>query len=410
MSDASTSNRWLAIIGIGEDGWDGLGAEARGLIAAADLLYGGIRHLAHLPDAIAQRSRVAWPSPMAAAVRDILEHHRNQKKIAVLGSGDPMLYGVGVSLTRDLEPKEFRVIPQVSAFALACARLGWPAAETTLISLVARPIEQVMRFLVPDQRLILYSEDGTTPAKVAQLLTRAGYGGSHMHVFENLGGPAEQHHTGTPATWTQPCGNLNLIALVCVVDQSTLPLALTPGLPESAFETDGQLTKREVRAATLARLAPLPGQLLWDVGAGTGTVGIEWMRTHPSCACTAFEEKPHRAALILRNAKKLGVPGLNVLEGCAPHTFLEAPSPHAIFIGGGIGTRGLLEACWDRLRPQGKLIANAVTIESEGLLAAWQKLYGGELIRIQVARAEKIGTVYAWRQMMPITQLAVTKP
>jgi len=401
---------WLSIVGIGEDGWDGLNAEARRLVASAELLYGGMRHLVHIPPAATDASRVPWPSPMAPAIHEILTEHRGHRRITVLGSGDPMLYGVGVTLTRQLPANEFRIVPQLSAFSLACARLGWPLAETTLVSLVARPIEQLIRYLAPGQRLVLYSEDGATPAKVAHLLAQSGYGASTIHVLERIGGPFEHHRSMLASGWSiERCDSLNLIALACVADADARPLSIAPGIPDDAFETDGQLTKREVRAATLARLAPLPGQTLWDVGAGTGTIGIEWMRVHPSCACIAFESREDRATRIRRNATRLGVPALRVVQGMAPGAFEGLQSPHAIFIGGGAGTEGLFEACWTRLLPGGRLVANAVTIASEACLASWHKLYGGDLVRIQVAHADRIGGTYAWRQRMPVTQWMAIK-
>jgi precorrin-6Y C5,15-methyltransferase (decarboxylating) len=404
------SSRWLSIVGIGEDGWESLTTEAKQAVESAELLYGGSRHLAHVPHAVTQATRVAWPSPMAPAIQEILQQHRRQRRVTVLASGDPMLHGVGVTLTRELPPGEFRVLPQVSAFSLACARLGWPAAETALVSLVHRPIEQLLRHLAPGQRLVLYANDGSTPALVAQLLTRSGYGTSELHVFENLGGASEQHRSQSAAAWaTDRCGNLNLIALICVPDPSLKPLSLVPGLPDDAFETDGQFTKREVRAATLARLAPLPGQTLWDVGAGTGTIGIEWMRVHPSCACIAFEQREDRAARIRDNARNLGVPGLQVIQGTAPATFADLQPPDAIFLGGGVSNQALFQACWERLARGGRLVANAVSLEGEASLTSWHKLHGGELARIQVARAELIGGTYVWRPMMPITQWTITK-
>jgi precorrin-6Y C5,15-methyltransferase (decarboxylating) len=401
---------WLTIIGIGEDGWAGLSEPARRAIESADLLYGGSRHLAHVPALASHATPRAWPSPMAPAVSEILQQHRGQKRVTVLASGDPMLHGVGVTLTRELAPEEFHVIPQVSAFSLACARLGWSATETELVSLVSRPIEQMVRYLAPGRKLILYSEDGTTPATIARFLTTSGYGPSLLHVFENLGGHLEKHVAHLASTWTDTlCGNLNIVAFVCVAYDSTKPLSLAPGLPDDAFESDGQLTKREVRAATVARLAPLYGETLWDVGSGTGTIAIEWMRIHPSCYCVAFEAREDRAAHIRENAKRLGVPGLKVVLGTAPETFSGLPSPNAIFIGGGLGNDGLFEACWHHLLHGGRIVANAVTVESEALLASLHALHGGELIRIQVARAEVIGGSHAWRQMMPITQWTVTK-
>jgi precorrin-6Y C5,15-methyltransferase (decarboxylating) len=402
------NERWLSIVGIGEDGWDGLSPAAKQAVESAEFLYGGVRHLAHIP--AVRGMQVAWPSPMGPAVHEILTHHRRRSRVSVLASGDPMLFGIGVTLTRELDPAEFFVIPQVSAFSLACARLGWPISETVLISLVNRPIEQIHRYLHPGQRLVLFSENGTTPAAVAQLLTNNGYGSSQFTVFEYLGGSAESLQHNQADAWSiKQCGDLNLIAVVCVADPETRALPIVPGLSDEFYVTDGQLTKREVRAATLARLAPLPGEQLWDVGAGTGTIGIEWMRSHPSCSCISFEEREDRAARISTNANKLGVPGLKVIRGSVPATFDGLQSPDAIFIGGGIGRDGLFQACWDKLSKDGRIVANAVTIEGEAAVATWQRLYGGELVRILVARAEPVGGVLGWRHLMPITQWSVVK-
>lgn len=401
---------WLSIIGIGEDGWDGLNAEARRLVAGAQILYGGMRHLGHIPPTATDAARLPWPSPMGPAIHEILTEHRGCRRVTVLGSGDPMLYGIGVTLTRELPASEFRIVPQLSAFSLACARLGWPLAETTLVSLVGRPIEQLIRSLAPGQRVVLYSEDGATPSRVAQLLEQSGYGSSTMHVLERIGGRFEQHRCMVATGWSiERCDPLNLIALECIADADAHPLSLVPGLPDGAFETDGQLTKREIRAATLARLAPLPGQALWDVGAGTGTIGIEWMRVHPSCTCIAFELREDRANRIRRNAERLGVPGLRVVQGMAPDVFDGLEAPDAIFLGGGVGSEGLFENCWGRLLPGGRLVANAVTLESEAFVASWHKLYGGDLVRIQVAHVDRIGGASVWRQRMPVTQWMAIK-
>jgi precorrin-6Y C5,15-methyltransferase (decarboxylating) len=406
---------WLSIIGIGESGWEDLSAEARRAVASAELLYGGTRHLALVPAGAADARRIAWPSPMATALQQILTAHRGNRKVAVLASGDPMLHGVGVSLTRELCPAEFRVVPQVSAFSLACARLGWPLAETDLVSLVHQPAEQVLRQLYPGQRLVVFSEDGTTPARVAGLLAANGYGASIMHLYENLGGASEQHSTALAANWSQPpCGKLNLIAIHCSTEAGATPHSLLPGLPDDVFETDGQITKRETRAITLARLAPLPHQTLWDVGAGSGSIGIEWMRAHPSCACIAFEARADRAERIRGNAARLGVPTLQVIEGAAPHSFAGLPAPHAIFLGGSVGDDSLFQACWDALPHGGRLVANAVTLHSEAAVVARHALHGGDLVRIMIARAGTIGSAagesLGWRPLMPVTQWAVIKP
>jgi len=402
---------WLSIVGIGEDGWDGMNSEAKQAIASADLLYGGVRHLAFLPTAASPAARVPWPSPMAPALQQILTEHRGKKRVTVLASGDPMLHGVGVALTRNLQPDEFRVIPQVSAFSLACARLGWPIAQTSLVTLVNRPVEQLFRYLYPRERIVVFSEDGSTPASVGRLLTQAGYGSSSIDVFENLGGLSERKSSEVAARLRdKQFGKLNLLAICCIPDAAVRPPSLTPGLPDDAFESDGQLTKREVRAVTLARLAPLPNHLLWDVGAGTGTIGIEWMRMHPSCACIAFEAREDRAARIRTNAARLGVPGLQIVQGTAPATFAGLPSPDAIFMGGGVGNDDLFETCWAMLSAGGRLVANAVTIHGEARLAARHTLYGGDLMRMTVSRAGPIGNSYGWRPMMPITQWTVIKP
>jgi len=407
----TAAEHWLSIVGIGEDGWDGLNDEAKRAVESAELVYGGARHLALVPTAGSSATRIPWPSPMTPAVQQILTEYRGKKRVTVLASGDPMLHGVGVPLTRDLVATEFRVIPQVSAFSLACARLGWPMAETTLITLVNRPVEQLLRHLYPDQRLVIFSEDGSTPATVARLLTESGYGSSKIDVFENLGGSSERNIRELAACWlNKQCAKLNLMAVLCAPDTTARPLSLTPGLPDDTFDTDGQLTKREVRAVTLARLAPLPNQTLWDVGAGAGSIGIEWMRVHPSCSCIAFEAREDRAVRIRENAARLCVPNLKVIQGTAPATFASLRSPDAIFIGGGVGNDDLFDACWAKLSSGGRLVANAVTLQSEASLVARHTLYGGDLMRMTVSRANLIGSLYGWRPMMPITQWTVTKP
>lgn len=407
----SAAEHWLSIVGIGEDGWDGLNSEAKRAVESAELVYGGARHLDLVSTSGSSATHIPWPSPMNLALQQILTEYRGKKRVTVLASGDPMLHGVGTPLTRDLAATEFRVIPQVSAFSLACARLGWPMAETTLVTLVNRPVEQLIRHLSPGQRIVIFSEDGDTPATVARLLAQCGYGSSKIDVFENLGGPSERNIRELGANWpNKQCARLNLMAILCAPDTTARPLALTPGLPDDTFDTDGQLTKREVRAVTLARLAPLPNQTLWDVGAGTGSIGIEWMRVHPSCSCIAFEAREDRAARIRANAARLGVPNLKVIQGTAPATFADLLPPDAIFIGGGFAKDDLFDACWEKLSPAGRLVANAVTLQSEASLVARHTLFGGDLMRMTVSRADLIGGLYGWRPMMPITQWTVTKP
>ncbi len=401
--------RWLTIVGVGEDGWIGLSAEAKEAVASAEVVYGGARHLALLPGGTGVRQ--CWPSPMASAVARILTEDRGCRRVAVLASGDPMLYGVGVTLTLELPAAEFHVIPQISAMSLACARLGWAAAETTLLSLVHRPIEQVRRVLWPGERLIVYSEDGSTPAAVARLLTACGFGTSTMTVLEHLGGTAERRIARAAGEWCEErCADLNVIAVHCAADAEARVLSPVTGLPDSAYANDGQLTKREVRAVTLARLAPLPRQMLWDVGAGSGSIGIEWMRAHPTCRAIAFEAQPERAERIRANARCLGVPGLQVVEGRAPGVLAGVPMPDAVFVGGGLSEEGVFASCWGSLRGGGRFVATAVTLASEAKLLALHEEHGGELVRIGIERAESIGKTVGWRPLMPVTQWSVVKP
>ena len=394
---------WLTIVGIGEDGE--LGAEARAALDRADLIVGGARHLALVPQGGAERR--AWPSPMLPLVEDILAGPRDAQ-VVVLASGDPMLHGIGATFAARLDPDNYRIIPQVSAFALACARLGWPEAEVTLVSAVGKPLDLMRVAVQPGRRLALY---GAVASEVATLLTDMGYGATGMSVLDRLGGPAEARRDGIARHWDHPAGaDLAVVAVTCLADAETRPLSTFAGLPDEAFDSDGQMTKREVRAATLARLVPLPGQLLWDVGAGTGTIGIEWSRAHPSCRAIAIERRPDRVERIAANARTLGVPTLRVVEGELPAALDGLPAPDAIFIGGGIGTAGLVERCWAALKPGGRLVVNVVTVTGEATLAQWHQRLGGDLTRISVARAHPVGRLVGWQSLAPVTQWAIVKP
>jgi precorrin-6Y C5,15-methyltransferase (decarboxylating) len=306
---------WLTIVGIGEDG--ALGAEARAALDRADLIVGGARHLALVT---AKAERRAWPAPMLPLVDEIVSGPHD-RSVVVLASGDPLLHGVGASFAARLGPADYRIIPQVSAFSLACARLGWPQADVSLISAVGRPLDLMRPAVQPGRRLVIY---GAVAAEVADILTGMGYGDSGLTLLEHLGGPDEARRDGIARHWAHPTGDLALVAVTCLADAGTRPLSTLAGLPDDAFESDGQMTKREVRAATLARLVPLPGQLLWDVGAGTGTIGIEWSRAHPACRAIAIERRPDRVARIAGNARTLGVPTLRVIEGDMTVHFIGA--------------------------------------------------------------------------------------
>jgi precorrin-6Y C5,15-methyltransferase (decarboxylating) len=398
----------VVVVGVGADGWNGLSAAAQRAIRTADVVRGSARQLGLVPAEVAAE-REPWPSPMTPALETLTSAHPG-RRVVVLASGDPMLCGVGNSLVRLHGRDAVEVIPHPSSVSLACARLGWAVEETAVVSLVGRPLELLLPQVTPGRRLVVLGSDGGVPALVAGLLTDRGYGASRLTALAQLGGPGECRVAGIAAAW--PHGDTDPLVVTAVEvlpDPGTVPLPLVPGLPDDAFEDDGQLTKRDVRAVTLARLTPLPGQLLWDVGAGAGSIGIEWMRSHPSSRAVAVESRPNRAQRIARNASSLGVPGLRVVEGRAPEALAGLPAPDAIFVGGGATTAELLDTCWTALRPGGRLVANAVTVESESVLADWFARVGGELVRMSVQRAEPVGRFSGWKPAMPVTIWSVRR-
>ncbi|RBY84244.1 precorrin-6y C5,15-methyltransferase (decarboxylating) subunit CbiE [Blastococcus sp. TF02A-26] len=397
----------IVVVGIGADGWDGLAPTSRAEVERADVLLGSRRQLQLVPESVTAE-RVPWPSPLSEALPGLVEEHAG-RALVVLASGDPMLSGIGTTLTRLFGADRVRVLPAPSSVSLACARLGWAVEDTCVVTLVGRPLELLHPHVHPGARLLVLGSDGDTPAHVARLLADRGYGESLVTVLGGLGGPEETVRTGTAATWSQPAPALVVTAVECRAERGTMPMPTTPGLPDGAYESDGQLTKSEVRAVTLSRLAAVPGQLLWDVGAGSGSIGIEWMRAHPTCRAVAVEADEERAARIARNAGRLGVPYLRVVHGSAPEVLGRLPTPDAVFIGGGLTTPLLLDSCWEALPPGGRLVANAVTVESEAVLAAWHARVGGELVRIAVQRAEPVGTFTGWRAAMPVTIWSVTR-
>jgi precorrin-6Y C5,15-methyltransferase (decarboxylating) len=397
---------WLAIIGIGEDGLSAQSPAARRLIEEAELLIGGARHLAMVPGGAAERH--SWESPLRRTIERI-EGWRG-RRVAVLASGDPMCYGVGVTLARRFPPDELAILPQPGAFSLAAARLAWPLADCATLTLHGRPLARVSRHLAPGQRILALSEDGATPAAVARLLCTQGWGASEITVLEHLGGARERIFAERAEGFGErTVADLNTVAILCRADAGTPLLSRSSGLPDDAFRSDGQLTKREVRAATLAALAPLSGELLWDVGAGSGSVAIEWLRSGRGTRAIAIERDAARCGFIRENAEKLGVPELRIVEGEAPAAFADLPQPDAVFLGGAVARADLLEQLWARLRPGGRLVANAVTIAGEARLADFAMSVSGSLSRIAVSRAEPIGGQLAWRALRPVTQLAATK-
>jgi precorrin-6B C5,15-methyltransferase / cobalt-precorrin-6B C5,C15-methyltransferase len=397
----------VTVVGIGADGWAGLSEPARDALRAAPVIAGSARQLTLLPDLAARR--VPLPSPLLPRLDDLL---RDNPGLCVLASGDPMLHGIGATLARRLGPAGLRVMPAVSSVTLACARLGWARQDVTVVSLVSQPPAAVLAALQPGARLLALCRDRQTPAQAARLLTEAGWGGSELVVLEQLGGPAERVTGPQPADRLGGADFDDLCVLAVTARPGAAARAATraPGLPDDAYDSDGQITRRELRALALAALRPGPGQMLWDVGAGSGSVGIEWMRADPRARAIAVEARPDRAARVGRNAAALGVPGLQVITGTAPAALAGLPGPDAVFIGGGLTADGVVQTCWERLPPGGRLVAHSVTMESETLLHRWQQAEGGELVKVAVSYLEPLGGFTTWRPALAITQWQVTRP
>ncbi len=395
---------WLSLIGLGEDGADALTPAARALIAQASLIVGGARHLAMI-DAPAER--LQWPSPLTDALPRILA--QRGKPTVVLASGDPFFYGVGDLIGRHVARDEIFCVPAPSAFSLAAARLKWSQQDCALLSLHGRAFERVTPHLQPRARIIALSWDETTPAHLARHLVARGMGESRLHVLERLGGPLERvRHTRAADFALDDIAPLNTVALEVEADGDAAVIPLAPGLPDDWFEHDGQLTKRDIRAVTLSALAPRKGEVLWDIGAGAGSIAIEWMLSDISCRAIAIERDAARAARITRNALSLGVPDLGVVIGEAPQALAELETPQAIFIGGG-ADETTLAAAWSALPRFGRIVVNAVTIETQALLADAYRKKGGELLHLQFAHARPIGRFHALDSAMAVTQWRATK-
>ena len=408
---------WLTVIGIGDDGLAGLTPAVRTLIETAELLVGGARHQAMIAGTPAQR--LTWDGGVHHAA-EIIARWRGHR-VVVLATGDPLWFGGGASLARHFGTAEMAVIPHPGAFSLAAARMLWPLADVACVTVHSRPLATLNLHVHPGARLLVLSRDGATPGEAAALLTARGFGPSRITVLEHLGAAAERRLDGIAESWSQPrTADLNTLAIDCRPGPRPVLLPRAAGLPDAVFENDGQLTKHEVRAVTVAALAPLPGQVLWDVGAGCGSVAIEWLRAAMPCFRTAtgreaqafaIERDPGRCAAIARNAAALGTPQLRVVAGEAPAALSGLdPDPDTVFIGGGVARTGLLEDCWDRLRPGGRLVANAVSLEAGARLLDFRRRRGGDLARIAIARAAPVGRLTGLRALMEVTQYTGTKP
>ncbi|WP_425092785.1 precorrin-6y C5,15-methyltransferase (decarboxylating) subunit CbiE [Tropicimonas sp. S265A] len=395
---------WLHIVGIGEDGMNGLTPATRAVVEAAEVIVGGQRHH-NLSDAVTAE-RVAWPSPFDALI-DLLRAHQG-RRVVVLATGDPLWFSVGARIGREIDPSEITYHPQVSAFQLAAARMGWSLADVETLTVHGRPVEQMIAFIQPDQRLLILTTGADTPAQIARFLTDRGFGKSPMTVLAAMGGENEARFDGTAETWTHEVPEFNTLAVDCIAAPDCALLPRVPGLADDLFQHDGTMTKREVRAVTLAKLMPMRGALLWDIGTGCGSVAVEWMRAARYARAIGIEPRADRRAMAAANALALGVPKLEIVDGTAPTALDGLEAPDAIFVGGGLD-RHVFEAAWAALRPLGRLVANSVTLESEQVLLDLHHAHGGELAKLSVQRAEPVGPRTGWRPFMPVTQWSLIK-
>jgi len=400
------SDTWLDIIGIGEDGMEGLSPQARKTLQDAEIIIGGDRH--HALSADVSGDRIAWPSPFDAMI-DRIKSYRG-KRIVVLVTGDPLWYSVGARITKGIPASEVRFFPQLSAFQWAACRMGWSLADCETVTVHGRSDTQILPYLAPGVRMLVLAQNADTPAALAALLTNRGFGGSKMTALAHLGGVGEQIFEAHAEDWSHGVPDFHTVAIQCIAGEDAVWYPRTGGLPDGAFEHDGQMTKRVLRAATICALAPYPDALLWDVGAGCGSVAIEWMRASRGAQAIAVEPNDERGDMIRRNMISLGAERLKIVDATAPDALYELPKPDAIFIGGGLTDEGVFETCWQALRPMGRLVANAVTLESESRLQELHASYGGELTRIGVSNVQPVGRYRGWRSAMPVTQWAVVKP
>jgi len=404
MSDQTP---WLSVIGIGDGGLDSLTPIARSALDTAEVIFGGKRHLNFLGNG--PRDFQSWSSPFADSIERILAY-RNQA-VAVLATGNPLWYGAGSTLCSAIPAEEIRFYPSPSAYSLAAARMGWAMEKTACLTVHGRKLENLIPSITPQAKLLILCHNGDTAAEVAAMLTSRGFGDSEMTALSHLGGADEAVRSNTANEWQdRNLPNLTTLAVRCVDRSEAQILSTTPGLPDNAFEHDGKLTKREIRAATLAALVPLPDQHLWDVGAGCGSIAIEWCRAAFRATACAVEMNRDRQTTIRSNALALGVPDLEMIDGRAPEALNFLTPPDAVFIGGGLSTKGVVDTCWNTLKARGRLVANAVTIEGEISLIQAQESYGGELVRFAISRAEAVGSFQGWRPMMPVTQWRAVKP
>ncbi len=395
---------WLHIVGIGEDGMDGLTPVTRTVVEAAEVIIGGDRH--HELSKSVNAQRLSWPHPFDALIDQLLE--LKGKRVVVLATGDPLWFSVGARIGRSIDPAQIVYHPQLSAFQLTAARMGWSVADVETLTVHGRPVEQMIAFIQPDQRLIVLTTGEETPAQIAKFLTDRGFGNSPMTVFAAMGGEKEKRFEGLAHSWAHEVPAFNTLAVECIAAPDAALLPRVPGLDDSLFQSDGTMTKQEVRAATVAKLMPMRGALLWDIGTGCGSVAIEWMRAARYARAIGIEPRADRRAMAAANALALGAPKLDLIDGDAPVCLKGLDAPDAIFIGGGLSAE-VFEKAWENLRPLGRLVANAVTLESEAELMGLHAKHGGQLVKISVQRAEPVGRLTGWKPFMTVTQWSLVK-
>ncbi len=395
---------WLHIVGIGEDGLEGLLPATRAVVEAADVIIGGDRHH-DLSDTITAE-RISWPSPFDALI-DMLKGMKG-RRVVVLATGDPLWFSVGARIGRAIDPAVITYHPQVSAFQLASARMGWSLPDVETLTVHGRPVEQMIAFIQPDARLLILTTGEETPLQIARFLSERGFGQSRLTVLASMGGADEQRFDGIAASWNHKVPAFNTMAVECIAAPDAALLPRVPGLADDLFEHDGTMTKQEVRAATLAKLMPMRGALLWDIGTGCGSVAVEWMRGARYARAIGIEPRADRRALAAANALALGAPKLELIDGHVPEALEGLAAPDAVFIGGGLSEE-TFNAAWRALRPLGRLVCNAVTLESQALLLELYKRHGGQLVQLQVNRAGALGNLTGWQPLRPVTQWSLIK-
>lgn len=393
----------FVVVGIGADGWSGLSERARTELRGASVIYGSRRQLDLIERVDAEV--ICWHTPMSTHLASVLAEH-TRPVVHILASGDPMFHGVGSSVVKSVGAQRVTVIPAVSSVSLACAQLGWDLVDTRVITTLRGDVHSVIPELADGRRLLVLSRDGHTPARLAEIVTAQGFGWSTLTVLEQLGGPRQTVVEGLARSWRHhDLDPLNIVAIACIGPRGSN----APGRGDDEFTHDGQITKSPVRALTVAALRPGGPQLLWDIGSGSGSVAIEWLRADPAGHAIAFERHTGRAGRIAENAHRHGVCGALSVRGEVPAALAAAPDPDAVFIGGGLDEE-VMATAWEALLEGGTMVVNAVTVESQQLLTAWHRAHGGVLRRISIETVEPLGSMTTWRPVLPIVQWIAEKP